>query len=86
MPSRKVRRRNHRKVWIMQINAGAREHETKYSHLISGLQNSNMELDRKILAGLAANEPYSFKSVIDVVRDSYTEGGVFDPTRVGNTQ
>jgi ribosomal protein L20 len=48
------------------VNAGSRAYGTSYSEFIHGLKASNIELDRKVLADLAANEPYSFKSVHDV--------------------
>ena len=48
------------------MNAGVRAYGTTYSEFIHGLKVSNIELDRKVLADLAANEPYSFKSVVDV--------------------
>eukprot|EP00947_MAST-08B_sp_MAST-8B-sp1_P000360 g360.t1 len=70
---RKTRKRDFRRLWIQQLNAGAREHGLKYSHFICGLHQSNIELDRKVLADLAANEPYSFKGVVDIARKSYEE-------------
>ena len=65
---RKLRPRNLKKQWIMSLNAGVRDLNLNYSRFIFGLNNSNIILNRKILAQLAANEPFSFKSVIDEVR------------------
>ena len=66
---RRVRRRNYRRDWISTINAATREHGIPYSRFANALvKHSNIEVDRKILANLALNEPYSFKSVVDEVR------------------
>ena len=66
---RRTRRRNYRREWISTINAGVREHGIAYSRFANALvKHSNIEVDRKILANLALNEPYSFKSVIDEVK------------------
>ena len=63
-----MKKRLVRKSWIATINAAVREHGIMYSRFINALNiNSNIQLDRKILANLAVNEPYSFKSVIDEV-------------------
>lgn len=62
---RKARRRTYRKEWVQTINAASREHNTPYGRFIWALTQSNITLDRKILANLAINEPYSFKAVLD---------------------
>ena len=57
-----------RRDWISTINAAVREHGVNYSQFANALvKQSNIQIDRKILANLAVNEPYSFKSVIDEV-------------------
>ena len=60
---RRNRRRDLRSLWITRINAAARENGTTYGQLISGLKKKNIELDRKILSELAANEPAVFTDV-----------------------
>lgn len=65
---RKVRRREMKKLWNERINAGVRQHGISYSRFIHALHKSGVTLDRKVLAELAANEPFSFKAVVDVVR------------------
>jgi hypothetical protein len=50
------------------LNAGVREHDINYSRFIYGLNRSNIVLDRKILADLVQNEPYSFKAVVDEIK------------------
>ena len=65
---RKAKKRDFRGLWIQQINAGTREHGIGYGEFISGLKDENIQLNRKMLADLAQNEPYSFKALVDVVK------------------
>lgn len=65
---RKLRRRTHRRDWISTVNSGVKEHNIRYSQFIFGLNRSNIGLDRKILASLAVNEPYSFKAIVDEIK------------------
>ncbi len=64
---RKVKKRLMRRSWIHSINAAVREHGVSYSRFACGLTRSNIQVDRKILADLAINEPFSFKSVVEEV-------------------
>ncbi|MGH0028572.1 MAG: 50S ribosomal protein L20 [Myxococcota bacterium] len=57
---RKQRKRNFRALWIARINAAAREHDLSYSKLIHGLKEAGVEVDRKILAELAVEDPKAF--------------------------
>ncbi len=61
---RKQRKRDFRSLWIQRINAGAREHGLSYSQLIHGLKLAEIDLDRKILADLAATEPDAFGAIV----------------------
>lgn len=61
---RKQRKRDFRSLWIQRINAGAREHGISYSQLVHGLRLAEVDLDRKILADLAATEPEVFAGVV----------------------
>jgi large subunit ribosomal protein L20 len=61
---RKQRKRDFRALWIQRINAGAREHGLSYSRLIHGLRLAEVDLDRKILADLAASEPEIFGAIV----------------------
>ncbi len=65
---RKNRKREFRKLWIQRINAGAREHGMSYSVFIGKLSKSGIELNRKVLADLAMNNPVAFKAVVDSVK------------------
>ena len=62
---RKVKKRVFRALWIQRINAGARENGLSYSVFMNGLLKAGVELDRKVLADLAMNEPETFKALVD---------------------
>ena len=66
--SRKLKKRDFRRLWNVQINAGVRAHGLSYSRFIAQLKNKNVALDRKILAYLAEKEPEIFKKVVESVR------------------
>lgn len=57
---RRDRKRQFRKLWITRINAAAREHGLSYSRFIYGLKAAEIEIDRKLLAELAVNDPAGF--------------------------
>jgi len=61
---RRNKKRDLRSLWITRINAAARENGTTYGKLIAGLKAKGIELDRKILAELAVNEPKAFSEVV----------------------
>ena len=65
---RKEKKRNFRSLWIMRINAGAREHGMSYSQFMGACKKHNIELNRKVLADLAMNHPEAFKAVVDQVK------------------
>ena len=62
---RRNRKRSFRGLWIQRINAGAREHGLTYSQFMNGIRLAGIEIDRKVLADLAAREPDAFKAVVD---------------------
>lgn len=63
---RKQRKRQFRVLWIARINAAAREHGLSYSRLMAGLKAAGVEIDRKILAELAVNDPAAFAKLAQV--------------------
>jgi large subunit ribosomal protein L20 len=65
---RRNRKRDFRALWIQRINAGVREHGLTYSRFIAGMKKAGIELDRKVLADIAAREPASFKALVERVR------------------
>ena len=67
---RRAKKGEFRKLWIMRINAAARENGLSYSRLMSGLRLAEVEVDRKMLAELAVNEPESFSALAEVAKES----------------
>ncbi len=67
---RKVRKRTFRGLWIQRINAGARAHGMTYSQFISGIKRAGIEMDRKIMADLAAREPEAFTALVKSAQDA----------------
>ncbi len=61
---RRNRKRDLRRLWIARINAAARQNGTKYSRLIHGLKEAGINLNRKMLADLAVNQPEAFAAVV----------------------
>ncbi|MEM9433231.1 MAG: 50S ribosomal protein L20 [Pseudomonadota bacterium] len=69
---RKARKRNFRSLWIQRINAGCRQIDETltYSRFINGLSLAGVEVDRKVLADLAVNEPEAFAAVVAKAKDA----------------
>ena len=69
---RKNRKRNFRALWIQRINAAVRAHDAEltYSRFINGLNLAGIEVDRKVLADLAVNEPESFTAIVKTAQDA----------------
>lgn len=65
---RKNNKRNFRALWIQRINAGAREHGMSYSQFMGKVKANNIELNRKVLADLAMNNPEAFKAIVQKVK------------------
>ncbi|XWN32537.1 MAG: 50S ribosomal protein L20 [Devosia sp.] len=70
---RKVRKRNFRALWIQRINAGVRAYGLTYARLIDGLNKAGIEVDRKVLAELAVNEPDAFRAIVEEARKALPE-------------
>ncbi len=65
---RKQRKREFRKLWIMRINAGAREHGLSYSRFMRGLNLAGVELNRKVLADMAVREKTAFAQLVEMAK------------------
>ena len=65
---RRNKKRVFRALWIQRINAGAREEGLTYSQLVNGLKLAGIDLDRKVLADLAAREPAAFQTIVESAR------------------
>lgn len=63
---RRARKGQFRRLWIMRINAAARQNGTTYSRLMSGLRQADVDVDRKMLADIAVNDPSAFATLVDV--------------------
>lgn len=61
---RRAKKRDFRRLWITRINAACRLNDISYSRFINGLNKANIELDRKILADMAMNDPQAFSVVV----------------------
>ena len=66
---RKQRKRDFRSLWIVRINAGARANGLSYSRLMTGLRAAGVEVDRKMLAVLALDDPRAFAEIAGLARD-----------------
>ena len=65
---RKLKKRSYRQLWIARINAAVRAEGLTYSEFINKLGKKGIELDRKVLADLAMNNPETFKNLVDSVK------------------
>ena len=65
---RKLKKRQFRALWMQRINAAVREHGMTYGRFMDGLNKAGIELDRKVLADMAGNEPDAFKLLVDAAR------------------
>jgi large subunit ribosomal protein L20 len=65
---RKNKKRDFRKLWIVRINAAAHQHDMSYSVLINGLKRAGVEIDRKVLADIAVNDPAAFGALAEAAR------------------
>ncbi len=65
---RRLKKRTFRSLWIARINAACREHGVTYSHFIAGMAAKGIEIDRKMLAELAMNEPEIFAKIVAEVK------------------
>ena len=65
---RKNKKRNFRALWIQRINAAARMEGMSYSRLMGALHSKGIEINRKVLADLAMNNPAAFKAIVEKVK------------------
>jgi large subunit ribosomal protein L20 len=67
---RKAKKRVLRRLWIMRINAAARQHDLSYNQFIAGLKAAEIELDRKVLADLAVADPDGFGRIAEQAKSA----------------
>ncbi len=65
---RRNKKRTFRALWIQRINAAARLQDMSYSQLMGALHKAGIEINRKVLADLAVNNPEAFKAIVDKVK------------------
>lgn len=66
---RKNKKRDFRKLWIIRINAACRELGMKYSEFIAKLKQKNLQIDRKVLANIAYEDPNAFKAIMEKIKN-----------------
>ena len=69
---RRVKKRDLRSLWVVRINAGAHANDMNYNTLISGLKKAGVEINRKVLADLAATDQQAFAKLVSIARESVT--------------
>ena len=67
---RKVRKRTMRSLWIIRINAAARQHGLSYNQFVAGCKKAEIELDRKVLAELAVSDPDAFGMIAEQAKSA----------------
>lgn len=65
---RKTKKRNFRNLWIVRINAAVRVYGMSYSQFMGKISANNIEINRKVLADLAMNQPEAFKAIVDSLK------------------
>jgi large subunit ribosomal protein L20 len=66
---RRNKKRTFRSLWINRINAAAREHGMSYSEFMGNLKKKNIEINRKVLADMAMNNPEAFKGIVEQIKE-----------------
>jgi large subunit ribosomal protein L20 len=79
---RRQKKRQFRSLWIVRINAAAKQNGTSYSQLIHGLKVAGIELDRKILADLATNDAAAFAALVKTAKDAAAKPAAAKPATV----
>jgi large subunit ribosomal protein L20 len=69
---RRTRKRDFRRLWITRINAAARQEGMSYSEFIHGLQKAEVDVNRKMLADIAVNDPEGFRRFVELAREAAT--------------
>jgi large subunit ribosomal protein L20 len=67
---RRAKKREFRRLWIVRINAGARQHDLSYNQFMAGLKGAGVEINRKVLAELAVSDPAAFGELAAVAKKS----------------
>ena len=68
---RRLKKRQYRSIWIVRIGAAAKQHGISYNRFISGLKKAGVELDRKVLADIAVNDPNGFGALAETAKRAH---------------
>lgn len=68
---RRTKKRDFRSLWIVRLNAAARQHELSYSRLMGGLRKAGIEVDRKVLADIAVRDPQGFAALAATAKQAF---------------
>lgn len=68
---RRARKRQFRRLWIIRINAAARQNGLSYNQFMSGLKAANIDIDRKMLSEMAVNDPQAFQDLTALVKEKH---------------
>ena len=80
---RKKRKGDFRRLWIQRVNAAARENGMTYNRFIQGIKAAGVEVDRKVLADMAVNDPPAFAALVEVARAAVPVAGT--PSNAGTS-
>lgn len=83
---RRARKGEFRRLWIQRINAACRQNGTNYSRFINGLKLADVEVDRKILAELAVNDPAAFTALVEVANAAAEAEPATEAEEVGDRE
>jgi len=78
---RRARKGDFRRLWIQRVNAAARENGMTYNRFIQGLKLAGVEVDRRILADLAVNDPAAFTALVATAKSAVRNAGTRGPSR-----
>ena len=78
---RRNRKRDFRRLWIIRINAAARQHDLSYNQLIHGLKLAEIDLDRKVLADIAVTDPDAFGAIAEAAKSALAAAKASSPAR-----
>jgi len=70
---RKQRKRHFRALWIIRLNAAARENGMRYAELVDGMKKAGVKIDRRQLSAIAIDDPAAFKAIVEVAREARTK-------------
>jgi large subunit ribosomal protein L20 len=70
---RRTKKRDFRALWIQRINAAVREHGLTYSRFIAGIKQTGIDIDRKVLAAIAFEDPATFAEIVSAVKATLEE-------------